>query len=41
MKKIVPLFLLLTTQFFFGQENRIQQIKNNIEAISTSEPGLS
>ena len=40
MKKIVPLFLLLTTQFFFGQENRIQQIKNNIEAISTSEPGL-
>lgn len=41
MKKILPLFLLLTTQFFFGQENRIQQIKNNIEAISTSEPGLS
>lgn len=41
MKTILSLFLLLTTQLFFGQENRIQQIKNNIEAISTSEPGLS
>lgn len=41
MKKIISFFLLLSTQLFFGQENRIQQIKNNIEAISTSEPGLS
>ncbi|MFV8354974.1 type II secretion system protein GspD [Flavobacterium sp. XS1P32] len=41
MKTILSLFLLLTTQLFLGQENRIQQIKNNIEAISTSEPGLS
>lgn len=41
MKKIFPLLLLLTSQIFLGQENRIQQIKNNIEAISPSEPGLS
>lgn len=41
MKKIFPILLLLTTQIFWGQENRIQQIKNNIEAISQSEPGLS
>jgi type IV pilus assembly protein PilQ len=41
MKKILSLLLLLSTQLFLGQENRIQQIKNNIEAISTSEPGLS
>ncbi|MFV5701708.1 type II secretion system protein GspD [Flavobacterium sp. XS2P12] len=41
MKKITTLFLLFIFQFTFSQENRIQQLKNNIEAISADAPGLS
>jgi type IV pilus assembly protein PilQ len=41
MKKITIFFLLFICQFTFSQENRIQQLKNNIDAISTDVPGLS
>ena len=41
MKIIITFFLIFTTQLFLGQESRIQQIKNNIEEISTSEPGIT
>jgi len=41
MKKLIALFLLLFVQVTFAQDNRIQQIKNNIEAIMADAPGLS
>lgn len=41
MKKITTFLLLIIFQFTFSQENRIQQLKNNIEAISADTPGLS
>lgn len=41
MKKITTFLLLFIFQFTFSQENRIQQLKNNIEAISADTPGLS
>lgn len=41
MKKILTLLLLFIFQFSFSQENRIQQLKNNIEAISADAPGLT
>lgn len=41
MKKITTLLLLFIFQFAFSQENRIQQLKNNIEAIGADAPGLS
>lgn len=41
MKKIITLFLLLIFQISFSQENRILQLKNNIEAITADAPGLN
>lgn len=41
MKKIITLLLLLVIQVSFSQENRILQLKNNIEAISADAPGLN
>ena len=41
MKKIIPLLILFVFQFTFSQENRIQQLKNNMDAISADTPGLS
>src|SRR5690242_6433395 len=41
MKKIIILFLLFIFQINYSQENRMQQIKNNIEALSTDVKGLS
>lgn len=41
MKKIVILILFFIFQSAFSQENRIQQLKNGIEAISSDTPGLS
>jgi type IV pilus assembly protein PilQ len=41
MKKILFLLLILACQAAFCQDTRIQQIKNNIEAISADEMGLS
>jgi type IV pilus assembly protein PilQ len=41
MKKTTTLFLLFIFQFAFSQENRIQLLKNNIEAITADVPGLS
>jgi len=41
MKKITILLLLFFFQLSYSQENRIQQIKNNIEAISADVKGLS
>lgn len=48
MKKIAIILLLFISQFTFAQnsnksleENRIQQLKNNIEAITQDSPGLS
>lgn len=41
MKKITILLLLLLFQLSYSQENRMQQIKNNIEAISADVKGLS
>lgn len=41
MKKITIFLLLFLFQLGYSQENRIQQIKNNIEAISTDVKGLS
>lgn len=41
MKKKILILILFIFQFTFSQENRIQQLKNGIEAISTDVPGLS
>lgn len=41
MKKITIILFLFIFQFAFSQENRIQQLKNNIDAISADAPGLS
>lgn len=41
MKKITTLVLLFVLQVGFSQESRIQQLKNNIEAISADAPGLT
>ncbi|EJL60656.1 type II secretion system protein GspD [Flavobacterium sp. CF136] len=41
MKKIITFLLLIIFQISFSQENRILQLKNNIDAISADEPGLS
>ncbi|MEN2401793.1 hypothetical protein GKZ90_0018535 [Flavobacterium sp. MC2016-06] len=41
MKKIIIILLILTFQLSFSQENRILQLKNNIEAITTDAPGLN
>nr|WP_315247390.1 type II and III secretion system protein [uncultured Flavobacterium sp.] len=41
MKKIITFLLLLIFQISFSQENRILQLKNNIEAISADAPGLT
>lgn len=41
MKKILILLISFVFQFTFSQENRIQQLKNNIDAISADAPGLS
>lgn len=41
MKKIIVLLISFVFQFTFSQENRIQQLKNNIDAISADAPGLS
>lgn len=42
MKKIITQFiLLLLFQISFSQENRILQLKNNIDAISADAPGLN
>ncbi|WP_163408509.1 type II secretion system protein GspD [Flavobacterium ajazii] len=41
MKKIITLLILLLFQISFSQENRIAQLKNNIEAISADTPGLN
>jgi type IV pilus assembly protein PilQ len=41
MKKTTILLLLFIFQFAISQENRIQQLKNNIDAISADAPGLS
>ncbi|SHM95698.1 type II secretion system protein GspD [Flavobacterium chilense] len=41
MKKIITLFLILIFQTSFSQENRILQLKNNIEAITADAPGLN
>lgn len=41
MKKIITLFLILIFQTSFSQENRILQLKNNIESITADAPGLN
>ncbi|KDN55715.1 type II secretion system protein GspD [Flavobacterium seoulense] len=41
MKKITILLIFFLFQLGYSQENRMQQIKNNIEAISTDVKGLS
>ncbi|MFY0482508.1 type II secretion system protein GspD [Flavobacterium sp. PLA-1-15] len=41
MKKTITILLFLAFQWCQSQEARIQQIKNNIEAISADAPGLS
>lgn len=41
MKKITVLLLLFIFQLNYSQENRMQQLKNNIEAISADVKGLS
>jgi type IV pilus assembly protein PilQ len=41
MKKIIILVLILFFQVCFSQDNRIQQLKNNIEAITNDATGLS
>jgi type IV pilus assembly protein PilQ len=41
MKKITTLLILFIFQIAFCQENRIQQIKNNLEAIKPDAPGLT
>lgn len=41
MKKIIIFLFLLQLQISFSQENRILQLKNNMEAVSADAPGLS
>lgn len=41
MKKIIIILLLSVFQFSYSQENRMQQLKNNMDAIGTDAPGLS
>lgn len=41
MKKITLFLLLFLFQLSYSQENRMQQLKNNIEALSTDVKGLS
>lgn len=41
MKTIATILLLFTLQTVFSQDQRIQQIRNNIEAITADAPGLS
>ncbi|RUT71261.1 general secretion pathway protein GspD [Flavobacterium cupreum] len=41
MKNIITLLLLFAFQLSFSQENRIQQLKNNIESITADAPGLN
>ncbi|KFF02616.1 type II secretion system protein GspD [Flavobacterium reichenbachii] len=41
MKNIITLFFILIFQISFSQENRILQLKNNIESISADAPGLN
>lgn len=41
MKKLVLLFFILSFYFGYSQENRIQQIKNNIDALTPDVPGLA
>lgn len=41
MKNIIPLLLIFVFQLSFSQENRIQQLKNNIESITADAPGLN
>lgn len=41
MKKIIIILILFVHQINFSQENRIQQLKNNIESINADAPGLS
>ncbi len=41
MKKIITLFLLILFQISYSQDNRILQLKNNIESISADAPGLN
>lgn len=41
MKKTIIVLFLFISHFAFSQENRIQQLKNNIEAITQDSPGLS
>ncbi|OHT47020.1 type II secretion system protein GspD [Flavobacterium tructae] len=41
MKKIIILFLIFIFQTSFSQENRILQLKNHIESITTDAPGLN
>ncbi|GAA3774490.1 type II and III secretion system protein [Flavobacterium ginsengiterrae] len=41
MKRIITLFFILIFQISFSQENRILQLKNNIESISADAPGLN
>jgi len=41
MRRIITLFLILIFQISFSQDNRILQIKNNIESISADTPGLN
>ncbi len=41
MRKITTLLFLLIFQITFSQENRIEKIKNNLEAIKFDTPGLT
>ncbi|RED26124.1 type IV pilus assembly protein PilQ [Flavobacterium cutihirudinis] len=41
MKKIIALIFIFIFNFSFSQENRIGQLKNQIEAISADAPGLN
>jgi type IV pilus assembly protein PilQ len=41
MKKFTLLILLFVSHYTFSQENRIQQLKNRIEAITVDAPGLN
>jgi type IV pilus assembly protein PilQ len=41
MRKITTILILFIFQITFSQENRIDQIKNNLEAVKLDTPGLS
>jgi type IV pilus assembly protein PilQ len=41
MRKITTILILFIFQITFSQENRIQQIKNNLEAVKLDTPGLT